>query len=124
MIDYLGFVKKFHATFEMPIGFTPQNLDRKSFARRLRLISEELSEYCQAVATDDIIEIADALADLLYVTFGAAIEHGLPMDEIFWRVQESNMTKSGGKKDASGKLVKPATYKPVDLAFLGEHKCL
>lgn len=118
MIDYLEMVKKFHAEFDIQIGKRPQNISRTAFARRLRLISEELSEYCLAVSSNDIIEIADALADLLYVTFGTAIEHGLPMDKIFALVQASNMSKVGGHKDRSGKWIKPDTYIPVDLSFL------
>lgn len=117
-VDYLGSVKKFHKAFELPIGQKPQNIVRKAFARRARLINEELSEYCKAVGSDDIVEIADALSDLLYVTFGAAIEHGLPMDEIFAQTQKSNMTKVGGHKDSSGKFIKPDTYTPVDLSWL------
>lgn len=118
MIDYLNMVKTFHSTFELPISHEPKSIDRKSFARRVRLIAEELSEYCSAVSSDNIVEIADALADLLYVTFGACIEHGLPMDKIFTLVQESNMSKIGGHKDSSGKFIKPKSYKPVDLTFL------
>lgn len=120
MIDYLGMVRKFHEIFDTDIGYKPQNISRSAFARRARLISEEFSEYCKAVSSDSIIGIADALADLLYVTFGAAIEHGLPMDEIFSAVQKSNMTKIGGYKDSTGKWIKPDSYVPVDLSFLKE----
>ncbi len=122
MIDYLNMVKEFHIIFTNEIGPRPQNINRKSFARRTRLIAEEFSEYCQAVSTDNIIEIADSLGDLLYVVFGAAIEHGLPMDRIFKKIHESNMTKKDGHKDSSGKWIKPDNYKPVDLSWLLETK--
>jgi len=118
MIDYQSMVEEFHDTFGITNSDAPTNIDRSAFARRVRLISEELSEYCKAVSADDIVEIADALGDLLYVTFGACIEHGLPMQSIFKEIHKSNMTKVGGHKDDSGKWVKPDTYVPVDLNYL------
>lgn len=58
------------------------------------------------------------MGDLLYVIYGACIEHGLPMNPILIEIHESNMTKKGGKLDASKKLIKPSTYKPVDLSWI------
>lgn len=118
MIDYLGIVKEFHETFGMPVGNCPQLISQKQFANRMRLIMEEISEYCKAIAENNIVEIADALADLLVVTFGTIIEHGLPMDKIFRQVGVSNMSKVGGHKDGSGKWIKPDSYTPVDLSWL------
>lgn len=118
MIDYLGMVKKFHIILGLPIGEQPKNISRHAFARRTRLINEELSEYCKAVSEDDIVEIADALGDLLYVVFGAAIEHGLPMDKIFEQIQQSNTSKKDGHFDKTGKWIKPDNYKPVDLSWV------
>lgn len=117
-VDYLYQVKKFHTTFKLPVGNYPQLLSQKQFANRVRLISEEFAEYCLAVAEEDIIKIADGLADLLWVVFGTAVEHGLPMDEIFRQVSESNMSKEGGYIDKAGKLIKPDSYEPVDLSWL------
>ena len=118
MIDYLGMIKKFHKTFGMPIGDTPKNISRHAFANRLRLINEELSEYCKAVSENNIVEIADGLGDLLVIIFGTAVEHGLPMDEIFEQIQISNMSKRDGHFDGSGKWIKPDNYKPVDLSWI------
>jgi predicted HAD superfamily Cof-like phosphohydrolase len=118
MIDYLGMVREFHETFNIPVSKYPDYIGRHEFARRLRLITEELSEYCLAVSADDFIGIADSLGDLLYVVFGTCLEHGLPMDKVFRQIHESNMTKVGGHKDGSGKWVKPDTYTPVDLKWL------
>lgn len=64
-------------------------------ALRLDLIFEETQELVVAVSAYDIIEVADALADLLYVTYGAALEFGIPIDRIFEEVHRSNMTKLG-----------------------------
>lgn len=119
-MKYLESVKEFHKALNLPIGNTPGQISREAFARRTRLICEELSEYCSAVSNNSIIDIADALADLLYVVFGAAIEHGLPMDKIFEQVHKSNMTKTDGHMDAGGKWIKPETYIPVDLSWLEE----
>ena len=118
MIDYLGMVKEFHKVLGIPIGENPRNIPRHAFGRRTRLINEELSEYCKAVSENNIVEIADALGDLLYVVFGAAIEHGLPMDKIFSQIQASNMTKIDGHFDKTGKWIKPDNYKPVDLSWV------
>lgn len=118
MIDYLGIVTEFHETFELPIGRQPKNISRYAFANRLRLITEELSEYCEAVGADDIVKIADALGDLLWVVLGSAVEHGLPLDKIFSQIGTSNMSKKDGHLDKSGKWIKPDNYKPVDLSWV------
>ena len=120
MIDYLKLVKEFHKLFNLPIGDKPKNLDTKQFSLRNRLILEEFSEYCKAVGENDIVEIADALGDLLWVVFGTAIEHGLPMDKIFEQIAESNMSKIDGHKDNSGKWIKPKNYKAVNLTWLNQ----
>ena len=119
-MDYLAAVTKFHKALDLPVGERPTEITRYAFARRVRLICEELSEYCEAVSNNDVVKIADALADLLYVTFGAAIEHGLPMDLIFEQVHNSNMTKTDGYMDGGGKWIKPPNYRPVDLSWLRE----
>ena len=118
MIDYLEGVKDFHKAFELPIGEQPKNISGHAFVNRIRLITEELSEYCEAVGKDDIVKIADGLGDLLWVVFGTAVEHGLPMDKIFEQIIVSNMSKKDGHLDESGKWIKPDNYKPVDLSWL------
>ena len=86
---------------------------------RLRLITEELSELEQAMGKEDIVEIADALGDILYVVYGTVIAFGLheKMQEIFNEIHDSNMSKMGadGKPvtDGSGKVIKgPNYFKP------------
>ena len=120
MIDYLGRVREFHEIFNCIRNPIPHLLSDKFALWRLRLIQEELSELTKAMADGDLVEIADALADLHFVTFGTDVAYGLPMDKIFEQVSVSNMTKEGGKHDASGKFIKPDTYKPVDLSWLLE----
>lgn len=118
MIDYFQLVKKFHEVFNLPVGPFPINLDLKQVTLRNRLILEELSEYNKAVGEGDIVAIADALGDILWVVFGTLVEHGLPIDQIFKCIAESNMSKVDGYKDDSGKWIKPDNYKPVDLTWL------
>lgn len=78
----------------------------------LRLIDEEKQELEQALLKKDLVEVADAVADLMYVTLDLANFCGLPMEEIFNEVHRSNMTKKDGYEREDGKWVKPANYIP------------
>lgn len=86
---------------------------------RLDLIEEELDELHLGVDNIDIIEVADALTDLLYVVYGAGHAFGIDLDECFQEVHESNMSKLGEEgraiKREDGKVLKPDTYFPPDL---------
>lgn len=87
---------------------------------RVDLIREELKEYEEALEAGDIIAVADALADLAYVIYGAALTHGLPLDALIAEVHRSNMTKLGadGKPiyRSDGKVLKGPNYSPPDIA--------
>lgn len=72
-------VKEFHETYGQAVRTVPV-LEVPEKALRLVLIEEEVEEYEEALHNDDLIEVADALADILYVTYGAAITHGLSID--------------------------------------------
>ena len=86
---------------------------------RLDLIEEELDELHLGVDNIDIVEVADALTDLLYVVYGAGHAFGIDLDECFQEVHESNMSKLGENgraiKREDGKVLKPDTYFPPDL---------
>ena len=86
---------------------------------RLDLIEEELDELHLGVDNVDVIEVADALTDLLYVVYGAGHAFGIDLDECFQEVHESNMSKLGENgraiKREDGKVLKPDTYFPPDL---------
>lgn len=86
---------------------------------RLDLIEEELDELHLGVDNIDIVEVADALTDLLYVVYGAGHAFGIDLDECFQEVHESNMSKLGEEgraiKREDGKVLKPDTYFPPDL---------
>jgi len=112
-------VAEFHRTF----GFSgPDTLDPAAFPGELRikLIEEEAEEFAEAVRANDLPEIVDALCDLLYVTYGAAVALGIDLDPFFREVHRANMMKVGGSKRADGKWMKPADWKPPDIAGLLE----
>jgi len=74
----------------------PTTIPQNEAARRKRFIVEEAEEYETANAAGDIVEVADAIADLAYVVIGAAVSHGIDLQPIFDEVHRSNMTKSAG----------------------------
>jgi predicted HAD superfamily Cof-like phosphohydrolase len=85
---------------------------------RVKLLREELRELAEAIETNDMIGIADGVADLLYVTYGTGEAYGLPVDDIFAEVHRSNMTKfPDGKaiKNSHGKIIKPESFVAPDL---------
>ena len=118
MRKHLYKVRDFHLAMGLPIRRNPCLIPPEEFALNLRLWTEEISEYCEAVGEGDIVKIADALGDIVYVVYGAAVRHGIPLDDVFSQIHASNMTKQGGGLDKTGKLIKPLWYKPVDLEWL------
>jgi predicted HAD superfamily Cof-like phosphohydrolase len=94
--EALTSVAKFHDTFGMPIVDTPCIPDEKRCQLRVSLLQEELNELKEALENNDLIETADALADLQYVLSGAILEFGLAesFKDIFDEVQRSNMSKT------------------------------
>lgn len=87
---------------------------------RIRLIEEELEEFAKAALDADLVGIADALADLLYVVYGAACAYGIDIQPIFNAVHESNMAKfgPGSYKREDGKWIKPPDWQPPNLKQL------
>lgn len=94
--DTLNQVADFHKTFHHPILENPQIPSPKRCELRVELISEELKELQEAIADNNIIEIADALCDIQYVLSGAVLEFGLgdKFKALFDEVQRSNMSKA------------------------------
>lgn len=88
-------------------------------ALRCALIEEEAREFRAALEADDIVEVADAIADLLYVVYGAARTFGIPVREVFAEVHRSNMTKLDDNGEpivrADGKVMKGSNFSPPDL---------
>jgi predicted HAD superfamily Cof-like phosphohydrolase len=96
MSNYLQSVSEFHETFKAPILGSPQIPSKERCELRVSLLQEELNELKQAIEDNDLVEIADALADLQYVLSGAILEFGLKdkFDILFDEVQRSNMSKA------------------------------
>ena len=110
-------VKTFMNTYGQEVKNTPEFPDSKIVQLRIDLIQEELNELKEAINNNDIIEVADALTDILYVTYGAGHSFGVDLDSCFNEVQNSNMSKLGddGKPiyNESGKVMKgPNYFKP------------
>jgi predicted HAD superfamily Cof-like phosphohydrolase len=110
-------VAEFHRRFGSPPPERP-DLERFPGALRVRLIQEEADEFAQAVAEGDLAEMVDALCDLLYVTYGAAVDLGVDLQPFFAAVHHSNMAKVGGRRREDGKWLKPEGWTPPDVAGL------
>ena len=107
-------VKKFMQTFGQQIKEKAEFPNEKITKLRYELIEEELQEFKEAIDKKDIKEVADALTDILYVTYGAGHSFGVDLDSCFDEVQRSNMSKLGedGKPiyNESGKVMKGPKY--------------
>ena len=88
-------VKKFMQTFGQEVKKNAEFPDEKIIKLRFELIKEELDELKDAIDKRDIKEVADALTDILYVTYGAGHAFGINLDKCFEEVQNSNMSKLG-----------------------------
>ena len=112
-------VKKFMETFGQEVKTKPSFPNDKIVNLRYSLIQEELSELKEAMKNKDITEVADALTDILYVTYGAGHAFGINLDKCFEEVQNSNMSKldSDGKPiyNDKGKVMKGPNYFKPDL---------
>ena len=107
-------VKAFMNTYGQDVKEKAEFPENKIVQLRIDLIEEELNELKEAIKNKDIVEVADALTDILYVTYGAGHSFGVNLDECFDEVQRSNMSKLGedGKPiyNDSGKVMKGPKY--------------
>ena len=120
MKKQLNAVKDFHDIFGLSYNHSPTvELQKKIIELRFNLMKEENEEYIEAARNNDIIEVADALGDMLYILCGTIIEHGMSeiIEDVFDEIQKSNMSKLGadGKPiyREDGKVMKgPNYFKP------------
>jgi len=120
MQKQLNSVKEFHESFRIGFSENPKaDLGEIKNILRYNLMKEENEEYLEAVQNNDIVEIADALGDMLYILCGTIIEHGLQhkIEEVFDEIQRSNMSKLGEDGNPiyreDGKVLKgPNYFKP------------
>ncbi len=112
-------VEDFMEAMGQEVNAIPTWPDDETQRLRLDLIEEELDELHYAIDNKDMVEIADALGDLLYVVYGAGHSFGIDLDECFKEIHASNMSKLGpdGKpiKREDGKVLKPDTFFAPDL---------
>ena len=113
-------VKLFMLTYGQEVKTKSEFSDDKTNKLRVDLIKEELDELTNAMKEKDLIEVADALTDILYVTYGAGHAFGIDLDKCFDEVQNSNMSKldENGKPiyNENGKVMKGPNYFKPDLS--------
>lgn len=115
-------VKAFHQAFKLDFRETPKaDLGSDKNMLRYKLMREENEEYLDAANDDDLVEVADALGDMLYILCGTIIEHGLQykIEEVFEEIQRSNMSKLGADGEPiyreDGKVLKGPNYFKPDI---------
>ena len=120
MKKQIKFVKKFHEAFGIKnLETQNSNIDKNVYQLRYKLMNEENLEYLEACKKNDLVEIADALGDMMYILCGTILSHGLHdnIEDIFEEIQKSNMSKLGSNGKPiyrnDGKIMKgPGYFKP------------
>jgi predicted HAD superfamily Cof-like phosphohydrolase len=120
-MDVAGAVAAFHRAFQRPVRRQPSAEIDPALARlRVDLVQEEVSEFVAASEQGDLVGIADALADIVYVVYGTALTYGIDLDAVLAEVHRSNMSKLGrdGKPvlREDGMVLKSDRYVPPDIA--------
>ena len=124
-------VQEFHEAFGLGVSHSPiARLSAQKLKLRFDLMDEENNEYLEAAEDDDLVEVADALGDMLYILCGTILEHGMQykIEEVFNEIQRSNMSKLGadGKPiyREDGKVMKgPSYFKPnIESILNGENQ--
>jgi len=121
----LDHVRTFHDAFGIPNGTKPNGaVGAETHMLRYKLMREENEEYLEAAEQGDLVEVADALGDMLYILCGTILSHGLHdlIGEVFEEIQGSNMSKLGadGKPiyREDGKVLKGENYRKPDIATI------
>lgn len=107
-------VHEFHDRFGLTRHQRPSWPGRDVHRLRTLLIDEELAEFRNAGESGDLVGVADALADLLYVVYGAGVEYGIDLEPVFAEIHRSNMTKGTARRGCrpDGKVAKGPDYRP------------
>jgi predicted HAD superfamily Cof-like phosphohydrolase len=123
MTDPQAMVREFHEVFGVAVADQPIQPAPETVALRRSLIEEEKRELFEAMASENLAQIAKELADLLYVVYGTAVSYGIETLPVFIEVHRSNMEKAPGgivKRRPDGKVLKPEGWQPPDIAKLIE----
>ena len=122
LAETIDMVKEFHEAFKIGNEETPiAVIGEKDYMLRHKLMSEENDEYLEAAQNGDLVEIADACGDMLYILCGTLLKHGLQykIEEVFKEIQSSNMSKLDGNGEPiyreDGKVMKSELYFKPDL---------
>ena len=122
LIEKINSVKEFHEVFKIGSRETPEGkIPEAEYLLRHRLMQEENDEYLEACKHGDLVEIADALGDKMYILFGSILKHGLQykIEEIFDEIQRSNMSKLDDNNQPifreDGKIMKSKNYFKPDI---------
>lgn len=113
MNEHLKMVLEFHSKFRVPILSNPSLIPSDRSDLRYKLIADEVEEYKEGIANEDLPNIAKELADILYGVYGTILEHGLQevIEDVFTEVHRSNMSKSYSQ----GKMIKGSEYREAEL---------
>ena len=120
VLDIAAAVAEFHVAFNLPMRDIPSaDIDCYLAKLRVALLEEEVSEFVTASEKGDLVGVADALADMVYVIYGTALTYGIDLNAVLREVHRSNMSKLGsdGKpliRD-DGKVLKSERYSPPDI---------
>lgn len=127
LIHKIKHVEEFHETFKIGNRYEPtSDVGEAEYTLRYNLIKEENEEYLEACKNNDIVEIADALGDQLYILFGTILRHGLQhkIEEVFDEIQRSNMSKLDENGEPifreDGKILKSKLYFRPDIKSILE----
>lgn len=127
MKKQLDHVEKFHDTFGIPNEYAPKaDISNELIDLRFKLMAEENEEYLEAAKNGDLVEVADALGDMMYILCGTILSHGMQhkIEEVFEEIQRSNMSKLGedGKPiyREDGKVLKGPNYFKPNIAKIIE----
>ena len=117
MTEEQQMVREFHERFGAEMNDRPTWCGSDVHRLRVALIEEELAEFRNAGEAEDLVEIADALADLLYVVYGAGVTYGIDLEPVFSEIHRSNMSKGEPAvvRRPDGKILKGEHYRPPDV---------
>jgi len=125
MQEQIAAVTKFHEVYRIPYAVQPTtNVDPQLIALRHRLMAEENEEYLEAALAGNLVEVADALGDMLYILCGTMITHGMQekIEGVFREIQRSNLSKLGADGQPiyreDGKVMKGPNYFKPDIAAI------
>lgn len=115
-IDIVADVIEFHKAMGLEVGpKVPEVPSRKTVDLKMRILTEEYLELIDGVRDGSLTGVADACADLIYVTVGLALAYGIDLRPVWREVHQANLAKAGGPKRSDGKQLKGPNWRPPDI---------